>query len=58
MKSSGITGIQISTDDSEVLAICYADDMASVSDTVTGLQAQIDIISNFCQRTDMRINLP
>ena len=32
--------------------------MASVSDTVRGLQAQIDIISNFCQRTDMRINLP
>ena len=58
LKSSGITGIQISTDDSEVLAIFYADDMTSVSDTVRDLQAQIDIISIFCQRTDMRINLP
>ena len=44
LKNSGITGIQISTDGSEVLAIFYADDMASTSDTVRGLQAQINII--------------
>ena len=31
--------------------------MASVSDTVRGLQAQIRIIANFCQRTGMRVNL-
>ena len=58
LKRSGITGIQISTDGSEVLAIFYADDMVSTSDTVRGLQAQINIIFNFCQRTDMKINLP
>ena len=57
LKGSGISGIQVSIDDSEVLAIFYADDMASVSDTVRGLQAQIRIIANFCQRTGMRMNL-
>ena len=57
LKGSGISGIQVSIDDSEVLAIFYADDMASVSDTVRGLQAQIRIIANFCQRTGMRVNL-
>ena len=58
LKRSGITGIQISADGSEVLAIFYADDMVSTSDTVRGLQAQINIIFNFCQKTDMKINLP
>ena len=58
LKRSGITGIQISTDGSEVLAFFYADDVVSTSDTVRGLQAQINIIFNFCQRTDMKINLP
>ena len=56
LKGSGISGIQVSIDASEVLAIFYADDMASVSDTVRGLQAQIRIIANFCQRTGMRVN--
>ena len=58
LKNSGITGIQISTDGTEVLAIFYADDMASTSDTVRGLQAQINIIFNFCQRTDLKVNMP
>ena len=58
LKNSGITGIQISTDGSEVLAIFYADYTASTSGTVRGLQAQINIIFNFCQRTDMKINMP
>ena len=56
-KGSGITDIQISTDGSEILPF-YPDDMVSRSDTVRGLQAQIDIIFNFCQITDMEINLP
>ena len=31
--------------------------MVNVSDTVRGLQARIRIMSNFCERTDMRVNL-
>ena len=57
LKRSGITGIQVSIDGSDIVAIFYADDMASVSDTVRGLQEQIGNISNFCERTDMRVNL-
>ena len=35
----------------------YADDLANVSDTVTGLQSYINIISTFCDRTGMKINV-
>ena len=31
--------------------------MANVGDTVRFLQMQIDIISRFCERTNMKINL-
>ena len=57
LNNSGIKGIQISNDDSDVLTILYADDMANIGDTVRALQRQIDIISNFCARTNMKINL-
>ncbi|MEW8544973.1 MAG: reverse transcriptase family protein [Candidatus Thiodiazotropha sp.] len=57
LKDSGIKGIQVSNDESDILAILYADDMANVSDTVRALQAQIDVISSFCDRTEMKINL-
>ena len=55
--SSGIQGIQISADGSDILAILYADDMANVSDNVRSLQAQLDVIARFCNRTGMKINL-
>ena len=57
LNRAGLTGKQISTDDSEILAIFYAGDMSSASDTARGLQAQTEIISNFYERTGMEINL-
>ena len=57
LNNSGIKGIQISSNDPDVLTILYADDMANVGDTVRALQAQIDIIARFCARTNMKINL-
>ena len=57
-KNIGITGIQISTDGSGILGIVNADDMASTSDTVRGLQAQINISFTFCQRINMNIKMP
>ena len=57
LNDSGIKGIQISNDDPDVLTILYADDMANIGDTVRALQRQIYIISNFCARTNMKINL-
>ena len=55
LKRSSISGIQVSNDD--ILAILYADDLANVSHTVRALQVQIDVILNFYDTTDMRINL-
>ena len=57
LNNSGIKGIQISSNDPDVLTILYADDMANVGDTVRALQAQIDIIAKFCAGTNMKINL-
>ena len=54
LNNSGIKGIQISSDDPDVLTILYADDMANVGDTVRALQAQIDIIARFCARTSIK----
>ena len=57
LKHDGINGIQISNDIGDILAILYANDIANVSDTVRALQAQIDGISAFCNRTEMWINM-
>ena len=57
LNDSGIRGVQISADESYVLTILYADDMANVGDTVRALQAQIDKIASICTRTNMKINL-
>ena len=57
LNDSGIQGIQISADDTDVLTILYADDMANVGDTVRALQAQIDKIASFCARTNIKKNL-
>ena len=57
LNNSGIKGIQISSNDPDVLTNLYADDMANVGDTVRALQAQIDIIARFSARTNMKIKL-
>ena len=57
LKLSCNNGIQITQEIDDIFAILYADDMANCSDTVGRLQAQINVISNFCNRTGMKINL-
>ena len=57
LRLAGIKGVQISNDISDILAILYTDDIVNVSYTVKALQAQIDIIAAFCNRTGIRINL-
>ena len=50
-------GVQITNDIEDIFAILYADDMANCADTVGRLQSQINVISSFCDRTGMQINL-
>ena len=57
LKLSCNNGIHITQEIDDIFAILYADDMANCSDTVRLLQAQINVISNFCDRTGMKINL-
>ena len=56
LKDPGINGIQVANDDL-IFLLFYADGMANVGDTVRGLQAHINVISNICERTGMKLNL-
>ena len=56
LNNSGIKGLQISSNDPDVLKFLFADEMANVGDTVRALQVKIDIIARFCARTNMKIN--
>lgn len=49
-------GIFITQDIDEVQAFMFADDIASVADTVNNLQCQINYVSEFCNATGMQIN--
>jgi len=49
-------GIQIESI-SEVQTLLYADDMVNVSDTIGGLQKEIEQLETFCNRYGMRVNL-
>ncbi|MEW8484143.1 MAG: reverse transcriptase domain-containing protein [Candidatus Thiodiazotropha sp.] len=57
LRASNINGIQVSNGVEDILALLYADDIANVSDSVRNLQAQINVLSQFCIDTGMVINL-
>ena len=41
----------------DIFALMFADDIASVSDTIIRLQRQINLIERFCESVDMTLNL-
>lgn len=55
--SSGCQGIYVSEEMPNTLILLYADDMSNCSDTVGGLQHQINVLSSFCQKYGMKVNL-
>jgi len=50
-------GIYVSEDINELIALMFADDVSSFSDTIIRLQRQINLIKKFCKSVDMKINL-
>ena len=51
------SGIFISNDIEDVLALMFADDVSCFSDTVIRLQRMIDLIAKFCKAVGMKLNL-
>lgn len=50
-------GIYINETVPNLLQLLYADDMANFTDTVFNLQKQINVVSQFCSKFGMKVNL-
>ena len=57
LKSECDRGIFISDQIEDIIALMFADDVASFSDTVIRLQRQINCIQQFCESAGMSLNL-
>ena len=57
MRATCRNGIFITEQVDDVHAFMFADDVASMADTVANLQDHIDRISEFCDSTGMKLNL-
>ena len=40
----------------DILSLLFADDLATVSDTIIGLKNQLTVIESFCNYTGININ--
>ena len=56
LQTSGYRGIQLLPDWTEIFLLTYADDIAYISDTIIGLQRQLNLLANFCDRFKLRVN--
>ena len=54
---SGKHGIQLASDLIELLILLFADDVVLLSDSVFGLQTQLNILFNTAKRLDLIVNL-
>lgn len=57
IENSGTRGIQLFPDLTEIFLLLFADDIALTSDTVLGLQKQIDTLKRFCNEYKMVVNV-
>ena len=57
LRSETDSGIFISNDIEDLLALMFADDVSCFSDTVTRLQRLINLIEKFCNAVGMKLNL-
>ena len=56
LKQSDIRGIQLHPDVVELFLLMFADDIALLSDTVMGLQSQLNILADFCETYKLKVN--
>jgi len=51
-----VRGIQLHPDIMQISLLMFADDLALISDTIVGLQNQLNILSNFCNDYKLKVN--
>ena len=56
-KSSNVRGIQLFPDLTEIFLLMFADDIGLISDTVTGLQKQPNILHEYCRDFKLKVNI-
>lgn len=57
VNSSGLPGIQLFPDYTQVLSLLFADDLGLLADTATGLQRLLNLLSEFCVEKGLKCNV-
>ena len=57
IQNSSSRGIQLLPDIVEVFLLLFVDDIALISDTIGGLQKQLDILLPFCKDNKIIVNI-
>ena len=57
IENSGISGIQLTPEITQIFALLFADDVALVADTVIGLQRQLNILSSYSDEWKIKVNV-
>lgn len=57
LEDNNTRGIQLFPDIVEVFTLMFADDIALISDTVVGLQKQLNILNQFCEHSKLAVNI-
>ena len=55
--SSGAHGVQLLSNDEDVLCLLYADDLSLIDDNVRDLQRKIGILQTFCTHWGLKVNV-
>ena len=57
IETSGLRGIQLIPDLMELFLLLFADDIALISDTKSGLQRQLSLLSPFCKEYKITVHI-
>ena len=57
IENSGIPGVHFFPEDIQVLILLFADDIALISDTIVGLQRQLQLLKDYCLESKLVVNI-
>ena len=57
MVENEVRGIQLFPDIKEIFMLMFADDNACISDTISGLQRQLNVVNTYCQTYKLTVNV-
>ena len=57
IENSGIPGVQLFPEVIQVMILLFADDIASISDTIVGLQRQLNLLREYCVQSKLVVNI-